>query len=139
MADIYGAAPVFSAGQVLSASAHLNALQNYVQAVRDDFVGVAMPFSAPSNDHTHTFAVRHKFNYLSYSYTVTDGGGEIHDGWDIGGNANGGYLMALAAVVLRDLAGRPDPVSLTAHYLSPGRRPVQRSRLISASSLPKTR
>jgi Thioesterase-like superfamily len=50
-----------------------------------------------------------------------DGSTAIHDGWDIGGNANGGYLMALAAAGLRQLAGRPDPVSLTAHYLSPGR------------------
>lgn len=57
---------------------------------------------------------------------IADGAGEIHDGWDIGGNANGGYLMALAARGLRDLAGRPDPISLTAHYLSPGRPgPVQ--------------
>ncbi|MEN9504794.1 MAG: hypothetical protein RI958_720 [Actinomycetota bacterium] len=44
----------------------------------------------------------------------------IHDGWDIGGNANGGYLMALAANGLRAVAGRPDPVTVTAHYLSPG-------------------
>jgi acyl-CoA thioesterase len=52
---------------------------------------------------------------------VADGVGAIHDGWDIGGNANGGYLMALAARGLRNLAGRPDPISLTGHYLSPGR------------------
>lgn len=50
-----------------------------------------------------------------------DGATRIHDGWDIGGNANGGYLMALAANGLRQVAGRPDPVSITAHYLSPGR------------------
>jgi acyl-CoA thioesterase len=50
-----------------------------------------------------------------------DGSGAIHDGWDIGGNANGGYLMALAARGLRQLSGRPDPISVTAHYLSPGR------------------
>ncbi len=50
-----------------------------------------------------------------------DGSTEIHAGWDIGGNANGGYLMALAASGLRSVAGRPDPVSLTAHFLSPGR------------------
>lgn len=52
---------------------------------------------------------------------VHDGDGAIEDGWDIGGNANGGYLMALAARGLRDIAGRPDPISLTAHYLAPGR------------------
>lgn len=50
-----------------------------------------------------------------------DGSTQIHDGWDIGGNANGGYLLALAAAGLRQVAARPDPVSVTAHYLSPGR------------------
>lgn len=53
--------------------------------------------------------------------TITSGSGSIHAGWDIGGNANGGYLMALAARGMRELAGRPDPISVTAHYLSPGR------------------
>lgn len=55
---------------------------------------------------------------------VADGGSvfsEIHDGWDIGGNANGGYLLALAANGLRRIAGRQDPVTITAHYLAPGR------------------
>ena len=52
---------------------------------------------------------------------VIAGAGELHDGWDIGGNANGGYLLALAANGLRALAGRPDPISVTAHYLAPGR------------------
>lgn len=50
-----------------------------------------------------------------------DGTCEIHDGWDIGGNANGGYLLALAANGLRSIADRPDPVTVTAHYLAPGR------------------
>lgn len=50
-----------------------------------------------------------------------DGTATIHDGWDINGNANGGYLMALAARGLRAAAGRPDPVSVSAHYLAPGR------------------
>jgi len=58
--------------------------------------------------------------------TAVVGGGEgtitgrIHDGWDIGGNANGGYLLALAANGMRRIADRPDPVTVTAHYLSPG-------------------
>ncbi|WP_199849715.1 thioesterase family protein [Blastococcus sp. Marseille-P5729] len=47
--------------------------------------------------------------------------GRIHDGWDIVGNANGGYLLSLLARALRDESGRPDVVSMTAHYLSPGR------------------
>ena len=45
---------------------------------------------------------------------------EIHDGWDIGGNANGGYLMALGARAMAT-ASRPHPVALNAHFLAPGR------------------
>ena len=44
----------------------------------------------------------------------------IHDGWDIMGNANGGYLIALAARAMGHAVERP-PLSLTAHYLSPGK------------------
>ena len=44
----------------------------------------------------------------------------IHPGWDIGGNANGGYLLALAARALAGATGHPDPVTVTGHYLSPG-------------------
>lgn len=47
--------------------------------------------------------------------------GEIHDGWDINGNANGGYLLAIAVGAMRDASGRPDPITVTAHYLAPGR------------------
>ena len=46
--------------------------------------------------------------------------GSIHPGWDIVGNANGGYLLALATRALVAAAERPDPVTVTAHYLSPG-------------------
>src|SRR6516162_7370529 len=44
----------------------------------------------------------------------------IHPGWDIAGNANGGYLLAVATRALASAIGRPDPVTVTAHYLSPG-------------------
>src|SRR5215471_17271935 len=44
----------------------------------------------------------------------------IHPGWAIAGNANGGYLLAMATRALVGAAGRPDPVTVTAHYLSPG-------------------
>jgi acyl-CoA thioesterase len=40
--------------------------------------------------------------------------------WDIGGNANGGYLLALAARAMVDATGRP-PLSVTAHFVAPGR------------------
>lgn len=45
--------------------------------------------------------------------------GEIHDGWDILGNANGGYVMALVANAMRAECERPDPVTITVHYLAP--------------------
>jgi len=45
----------------------------------------------------------------------------IEPGWDIGGNANGGYLLVLAARAMAQATGRPDPVSVTAHYLRPGK------------------
>jgi acyl-coenzyme A thioesterase PaaI-like protein len=44
--------------------------------------------------------------------------GEVHPGWDIGGNANGGYLMAIAGRAMAAALGRP-PLTLTAHYLQP--------------------
>jgi acyl-CoA thioesterase len=47
--------------------------------------------------------------------------GTVRPGWDIAGNANGGYLLAIAARALVRSTGRPDPVSVTAHYLAPGR------------------
>lgn len=46
--------------------------------------------------------------------------GEIHRGWDIGGNANGGYLLALAARAGSDAADGRRPLTVTAHYLAPG-------------------
>jgi hypothetical protein len=45
----------------------------------------------------------------------------IEPGWDIGGNANGGYLLVLAARAMAQATGSPDPVSVTAHYLRPGK------------------
>ena len=47
-----------------------------------------------------------------YSATVVPG-------WDINGNANGGYLFAFAARAMRDHSGRRDPFTVTAHYLAP--------------------
>jgi acyl-CoA thioesterase len=55
----------------------------------------------------------------------------IQPGWDIAGNANGGYLLAIAARALVAATGRPDPITATAHYLSPGQAgPVQISTRI---------
>lgn len=43
---------------------------------------------------------------------------EVKPGWDIGGNANGGYLLAIAGRAMAETVGRP-PVTLSAHYLRP--------------------
>lgn len=46
----------------------------------------------------------------------------LQPGWDaFGGIANGGYLLALAAKAAVDVTEREDPISVTAHYLGPGR------------------
>jgi Thioesterase-like superfamily len=44
----------------------------------------------------------------------------VPDGWDIFGKANGGVLMAVGARAMAAAADRPDPLTVTAHYLSPG-------------------
>lgn len=43
----------------------------------------------------------------------------VQDRWDINGNANGGYLLALVANAMRAESGRAHPVSVSMHYLSP--------------------
>jgi acyl-CoA thioesterase len=45
---------------------------------------------------------------------------EIRPGWDIAGRANGGYLLSIVVRAMGDAAGRPDPVTVTGHYLFPG-------------------
>lgn len=40
-------------------------------------------------------------------------------GWDIMGNANGGYLFAFGGRAMREHSARRDPFSVTAHYLAP--------------------
>jgi acyl-CoA thioesterase len=49
-------------------------------------------------------------------YTAT-----IAEGWDIAGNANGGYLMSIAARAITTATGKPDPLTVTGHFLAPGR------------------
>jgi acyl-CoA thioesterase len=39
--------------------------------------------------------------------------------WNIGATPNGGYAMSSALRALVDVTGRPDPVSVTVHYLRP--------------------
>jgi acyl-CoA thioesterase len=47
--------------------------------------------------------------------------GAIAPGWDIASNANGGYLLAIAGRALCAATGRPDAVTVTGHFLSPGK------------------
>ncbi|HVM33775.1 MAG TPA: thioesterase family protein [Actinomycetota bacterium] len=51
---------------------------------------------------------------------------ELAEGWDMGGVPNGGYLLAVAARALSEETGRPDPLAVTCHYVSPARLgPIQ--------------
>ncbi|MEY3978018.1 MAG: hypothetical protein RLZZ284_874 [Actinomycetota bacterium] len=62
-----------------------------------------------------------QFDLATQVQPIGDGrfSAHVHDGWDIGGNANGGYLLALVAAALCGAAGRPLPVALSCHYLAP--------------------
>lgn len=51
---------------------------------------------------------------------AADGSCAIEPGWDIGGNANGGYLLALLARHVLAVAQREDPITITGHFLAPG-------------------
>lgn len=44
---------------------------------------------------------------------------EILDGWDIYGAANGGYIGAVMMRAMQLHGGRPDPYTITVHYLMP--------------------
>lgn len=43
----------------------------------------------------------------------------LTDRWAIGPHANGGYALAVIAAALFEASDKPDPLSLTAHYLRP--------------------
>jgi acyl-CoA thioesterase len=44
---------------------------------------------------------------------------DLQPRWNVGNNPNGGYLLAIAVRAMIEEAGRPDPITVTAHYLSP--------------------
>lgn len=54
---------------------------------------------------------------------VPDGPGRwtvtLSDRWNIGPNPNGGYVLAAITAALFGATDKPDPLSLTAHYLRP--------------------
>ncbi len=43
----------------------------------------------------------------------------INPRWNVGSAPNGGYLIALGARAMLAASGRPDPLTVTAHYVSP--------------------
>ncbi len=47
-------------------------------------------------------------------------GADLSDGWQVGGGINGGYLMAVLGNAVRsELPTKPDPLALSAYFLSP--------------------
>ncbi len=40
--------------------------------------------------------------------------------WNIGDNANGGYMLSPVLRAMRAVAGQPDPLTVTTHFLRPG-------------------
>ena len=61
-------------------------------------------------------------------------GAKVHDGWDIGGNANGGYLLALVSSALCRATERSLPVAISCHYLGP----INDAEVVIETSLLKT-
>ncbi len=47
-------------------------------------------------------------------------GTDISASWNIGENPNGGYLAASSLRAMSMVAGQPDPLSVTTHFLRPG-------------------
>ncbi|MCY7394777.1 MAG: thioesterase family protein [Nocardioides sp.] len=44
---------------------------------------------------------------------------DLADGWTVGGGVNGGYLLSVLGNAVRAaLPGKPDPIAVSAHYLS---------------------
>jgi acyl-CoA thioesterase len=45
--------------------------------------------------------------------------GTINDRWNVGTVPNGGYVLAVGMAALKQSLPQPDPITVTAHYLSP--------------------
>jgi len=74
---------------------------------------------------TATTVPRISTNEPSDGETVTTFASEVQPGCDIGGNANGGDLMAIAGRAMSEAAGR-GPVTLAAHDLRPAQTGLRR-------------
>ncbi|MGI9608533.1 MAG: thioesterase family protein [Acidimicrobiales bacterium] len=73
-------------------------------------------------------------NATALAGSAGDYTGRIVDGWDIGGIANGGYMMAMLARAALATSGRPDVVTLSADFLSPGRTGPVTARTVELKS-----
>jgi acyl-CoA thioesterase len=65
--------------------------------------------------------VPHEFDQHIAVIDVGDGtyAAELSPGWEVGGHINGGYLLAvLGNAVAQTLPAKPDPISISAYYLS---------------------
>ena len=47
---------------------------------------------------------------------------DLSDGWVVGGGVNGGYLLSVIGnAISTALPSKPDPITMSAYFLSPGR------------------
>lgn len=75
--------------------------------------------SDPSSSATFEFDLATALEVSDVRAGSTVYKGRVHPGWDIMGNANGGYILALVGHALARATGRPDCLTVTAHYLAP--------------------
>ncbi len=78
-----------------------------------------MPVSDPLSSGAFEFDRVIALEEIATHSSTTIYSGRVHPGWDIMGNANGGYLLALVGHALALATGRPDCLTITAHYLAP--------------------
>lgn len=77
---VFGYPPTFTAGQVLSATAHMNTLQEYVQGLADVWRGPQLPFAGQltMQQKGWSFAwsgvIRHKYNSFRWEYVILKNG-----------------------------------------------------------------
>ena len=46
---------------------------------------------------------------------------DLSDGWVVGGGVNGGYLLSVIGnAISTALPSKPDPITMSAYFLSPG-------------------
>src|SRR6188768_1305595 len=66
-------------------------------------------------------AVTFEFDEHIHAERIADGDyrADLAPGWVVGGGVNGGYLLAVIGNAVRSsLPAKPDPISISAHYLS---------------------